>query len=58
MINLVHADQPRRKLEHVVPEGNHDELRVLGAFFDVGCYDGNLGGWLGRVSLMIWRISK
>lgn len=45
MINLVHADQPRRKLEHVVPEGNHDELRVLGAFFDVGCYDGNLGGW-------------
>ena len=43
MINLVHADQPGRQLEHVVPEGNDNELRVLGAFFDVGCHDGNLG---------------
>ncbi len=42
MINLIHAHQPRRQLKHVVPQGNDDELGVLGAFFDVGGYDGDL----------------
>lgn len=43
MIDLVNADQPRGKFEHVVTQRNNNELRVLGAFFDVGGYDGDLG---------------
>lgn len=49
MINLIDTDQPGRELEHVVPEGNDDELGVLGAFFDVGGDDGDL--WF-RVSFV------
>lgn len=35
VIDLVHADQPRSKLEHVVSQRDDDELGVLGALFDV-----------------------
>lgn len=42
MIDFVHADEPRRELEHVIAQRDDDELRVLGAFFDVGCDDGDL----------------
>lgn len=35
MIDFVHADQPRGKLEHVVAQRDDDELSVLGALFDV-----------------------
>jgi hypothetical protein len=43
VIDLVHADQPRRKLEHVVAQRNDDELGVLGALLDVSSDDRNLG---------------
>ena len=42
MIHLVDPHQPFRKLKHVVSQRDHDELRVLGAFFDVAGYDRHL----------------
>lgn len=42
MINLIHAYEARSEFEHVVTEGNDDELGVFGALFDVGGYDGDL----------------
>lgn len=42
VIDLVHADQSRGKLEHIVAQRDDDELGVLGAFFDVSSDDGNL----------------
>ncbi|KAI6756206.1 hypothetical protein HG530_011942 [Fusarium avenaceum] len=35
MIDLVHANQPRRELKHVVAQRDDDELGVLGALLDV-----------------------
>lgn len=42
VVDLVHADQPGRQLEHVVSEGDDDELGVLGALLDVVGDDGDL----------------
>lgn len=42
MIDLVHADQPGRQLEHVVSEGDDDELGVLGPLLNVVGDDGDL----------------
>lgn len=35
MIHFIHSNQTRRKLEHVISEGNNNELRVLCTFLDV-----------------------
>ena len=42
MINFIHADEAGSKFKHVIPEGNNDELGVLGAFFDIIGDDGDL----------------
>lgn len=42
MIDLVHAHQPRRELEHVIPQRDNDELGVLGAFLDVARHNRHL----------------
>lgn len=52
MIHLVHAHEPAGELKHVVAEGDDDELCVLGAFFDVGGYDGDLLS----VSPVLWSL--
>jgi hypothetical protein len=44
VIDLVHANESGRELEHVVTQGDNDELGVLGAFLDIARYDGDL--WL------------
>ncbi len=43
MVHLIHTHQSRGKLKHVVAQRDDDELRVFGALFDVGGYDGYLG---------------
>lgn len=35
MVDLVHANEARRELKHVVAQGNDNELGVLGALLDV-----------------------
>lgn len=42
MVDLVHADQPRSEFEHVVAQGDDDELRVLGALLDISSDNGDL----------------
>jgi hypothetical protein len=42
MIDFINPHQPLRELEHVIAQRDDDELCVLSAFFDVGCYDGDL----------------
>jgi hypothetical protein len=42
VVDLVHADQAGCQLEHVVAQGDDDELGVLGALLDVVCDDGDL----------------
>lgn len=37
MVHLVHADQARSKLKHVVSERDDNKLGVLGALLDVVC---------------------
>ena len=44
MIDFIDAYEARSEFEHVVTERNDDELRVFGALFDVGGYDGDLKG--------------
>ena len=44
VVDLVHPDQARGQLKHVVAEGDDDELGVFGAFFDVIRDDGDLCG--------------
>jgi hypothetical protein len=44
VIDLIHANEPGRELEHVVTQGDNDELSVLGAFLDIARYDRDL--WL------------
>jgi len=42
MIDLIHAHQPRRELEHVIPQRDDDELRILRPLLDVRRYDRDL----------------
>lgn len=42
VVDLVDADEAGRELKHVVAQRDDDELRVLGAFFDVVGHDGDL----------------
>lgn len=42
VVDLVDADEAGGELEHVVPEGDDDELGVLGALLDVVGDDGHL----------------
>jgi hypothetical protein len=42
MIHLVNTDQTFRELEHVISEGDDDELCVFCSLFDVRCYDRDL----------------
>ena len=42
VVDLVDADEAGGELEHVVAEGDDDELGVFGAFFDVVRDDGDL----------------
>ena len=35
MIDLVNANQTGCQLEHIVPQGNDDKLRILGSLFDI-----------------------
>ncbi len=42
VVDLVHADEARGELKHVVAQGDDDELGVFGAFFDVVRDDGDL----------------
>ena len=42
MIDLINPHQPLRQLKHVISQADDDELRILGSFFDIGCYDGDL----------------
>lgn len=37
VINLVHSDQSRSELKHVVTQRDDDELGILGSFLDVTC---------------------
>lgn len=42
VVDLVDADEAGGQLEHIVAQGDDDELGVLGAFFNVVCHDGDL----------------
>ena len=42
MIDLIHPDQPRRQLEHIIPEGNNNKLSILGALLDIRRDDGDI----------------
>ena len=42
MVDFVDTDETGSKLEHVVAQGDDDELGVLCALFDVGGYNRDL----------------
>jgi hypothetical protein len=42
VVDLIHADQPRSELEHVIAQRNDDELRILGALLDISSNDRDL----------------
>ncbi len=42
VVDLINPYQPRSELEHVVSQGNNDELSVLRSFLDVARHDRNL----------------
>lgn len=39
VVDFIHADQTRSKFEHVVAQGDDDELRILGTLLDVARND-------------------
>jgi hypothetical protein len=42
VVDLVHTNQSRGQLEHVVAQGDDDELRVLGPLLDIVGYNRDL----------------
>ena len=52
ILGLVNADEMVGQLEHVVSEADDDELGVLGAFFDVVSYNGDILKVQCRVNLV------
>jgi len=42
MVDFIHAHEPGGQLEHIVSEGDDDKLSILGALFDITCYDRDL----------------
>lgn len=52
MINLVNTNQPRRKLKHIIPQRNNNELRVLSSLLDIRRDDGHVSEIQSRVNLI------
>lgn len=42
IVCFVDPNKPVRQLEHVVPQADDDELRVLGSLLDVVCHNGDV----------------